>query len=125
MPVVQQSGKAVLCIGNDPIHLNLRCALLKEHGWHVHSAGSGHEGVIRFGQGRVDVVVLDLNDDGAECALIAGELKRLGPGVPIVMLVAKGKVLAEGATAQADIVVLKSDEIGSLLLALKSVVRAA
>lgn len=125
MPVAQQSGKAVLCIGNDPIHLNLRCALLKEHGWHVHSAGSGHEGVIRFGQGRVDAVILDLNDDGAECALIAGEIKRLRPGVPLIMVVVRGKVLAEGATKQADAVVEKQDEIQSLLAALKSVVRAA
>ena len=123
--MVQQQGKAVLCIGNDPIHLNLRCSLLKEHGWHVNSAGSGHEGVIRFGQGRVDAVILDLNDDGAECALITGELKRLNPTVPVVMLVVEGRVLAEGATAQADSVVIKSDEIGSLLAALKSVVRAA
>ena len=78
--VVQKRNKSVLCIGNDPLGLNLRCALLKEHGWNVFSSGSGHEGVIRFGQEAVDVVVIDLNEDGTEVALIAGELKRLRPG---------------------------------------------
>ena len=125
MPVDQRLGKAVLCISNDPIHLNLRCAFLKEHGWQVSSAGSGHEGVIRFGQGRVDAVILDLNDDGAESALIAGEIKRLSPGVPLIMLMVPGRVLAEGATKQADAVVEKQDEIGGLLAALKSVVDVA
>ena len=124
MPVDQRLGKAVLCIGNDPIRLNLRCALLKEHGWHVSSAGSGHEGVIRFGQGRVDAVILDLNDDGAESALIAGEIKRLRPGVPLIMLVVPGRVLAEGATKQADAAVEKQDEIEGLLAALKNVTGA-
>ena len=64
--MVQGRNKSVLCIGNDPLSLNLRCALLKEHGWNVLSSGSGYEGVIRFGQEAVDAVVVDLNDDGAE-----------------------------------------------------------
>jgi len=92
--VTKRSGNAVLCIGNDPIHLNLRCSLLKEHGWNVLSAGSGHEGVIRFGQEAVDAVVVDLDDDGAEAALITGELKRLRPEVPVIILVTDAEGLA-------------------------------
>lgn len=123
--VIPHHGRAVLCIGNDPIHLNLRCALLAERGWHVSSAGSGHEGVIRFGHVQVDAVVLDLNDDGVECALIAGELKRLRPELPIIMMVTPGNMLAEGATAQADALVAKTEEIDSLLAALNRILRAA
>ena len=54
--MLKHRQKAVLCIGNDPVSLNLRCSLLKEHGWNALSAGSGHEGVIRFGQETVDAV---------------------------------------------------------------------
>jgi CheY-like chemotaxis protein len=119
--VNERRSRSVLCIGNDPIHLNLRCALLKEYGWNVLSSGSGHEGVIRFGQERVDAVILDLNDDGVESALIAGELKRLRPEVPVIMLVAEMNALAPGATDQADAVVVKSEETLRLPDALKAV----
>jgi CheY-like chemotaxis protein len=120
-PVTKRRRNSVLCIGNDPVHLNLRCSLLKEHGWNVLSSGSGHEGVIRFSQDIVDVVVVDLNDDGTEAALIAGELKRLRPEVPVILVVTDGKTLAPGATQQADAVVVKAEEAFNLIDALKAV----
>ena len=123
MPVRKIRSKAVLCIGNDLVNLNLRCALLQEHGWRVLSSGSGHDGVIRFGRETVNAVVLDLNHDGSESALIAAELKRQRPAVPILMLVGDPNSLAPGATAQADAVVLKSDEGKALHKALLSLVK--
>ena len=115
---------AVLCIGNDPIHLNLRCSLLTEQDWRVLTAGSGYEGVIRFSQEPVDAVVMDLDGDGAESALITGELKRLRPRVPVIQVV-DGKNLSEGATAQADAVVAKSEESQVLVETLRTLLRAS
>lgn len=100
----------VLCIGNDLVNLNLRCSLLHECGWNVLSSGKAHDGVIRFSREAVDVVVLDLGEDGAEAALIAAELKRQRMDLPVVMLITNEKILAPGATLQADAVLLKSDE---------------
>lgn len=105
-----KSKSAVLCIGNDLV--NLGCSLLKEHGWQVLSSGSGHEGVIRFGQEQVDAVVVDLKGDGSESALIASELKRQRAAVPVIMLVADRAALVQGATDQADAVLLKAREPG-------------
>lgn len=118
--MVQNRNKSVLCIGNDPLSLNLRCALLEEHGWNVRSSGSGYEGVIRFGQEAIDVVVIDLNDDGTEAALIAGELKRLRPGVPVVILIPDSHALVNGATQQANAVVMKSREADVLVDTLRA-----
>jgi CheY-like chemotaxis protein len=123
MPVRKKTGKAVLCIGNDLVNLNLRCALLREHGWSVLSSGTGHDGIIRFGQEEVDAVVLDLNHDGSESALIAAELKRQSPAVPVIMLIGDANTLAPGATAQADAVVLKSEEAKALHGALQRLVK--
>lgn len=120
MPVRKIRDTAVLCVGNDLVNLNLRCALLREQGWRVLSSGTGHDGITRFGQERVDVVVLDLDHDGSESALIAAEMKRLRPAVPILMLVGDMSTLAPGATAQADAVVLKSEETQALDRALRS-----
>jgi len=103
-------ARCVLCIGSDFVNLNLRCSLLKNHGWETVSAGNGHDGVFRFAQGGIDLAVLDLDTDGAEAALIAGELKRLDPKLPIIMLIGKRESLIPDATDQADAVVLKSEE---------------
>jgi CheY-like chemotaxis protein len=103
-------AKAVLVIGSDLVSLNLRCALLKDTGWETVSCGSGHEGIFRFAQGGIHLVILDLDGDGSESALIASELKRYNPHVPIIMVIADKKTLVENATAQADVVVFKSEE---------------
>ena len=117
--MAKKPGRSVLCIGSDAVNLNLRCALLKREGWTVFSSCTGHEGIISFGQEAVDAVVVDLNDDGAEAALITGELKRLRPDIPVVILVPEGRALANGATKQADAVVVKSKEALTLVDALK------
>jgi CheY-like chemotaxis protein len=109
----------VLCIGNDAVSLNLRCSNLRKHGWNVLSSGSGYEGVLQFTRQIVDAVVVDLNDDGTEAALIIGELKRLRPEVPVIMVATDEKLLAPGATKQADAVIIKSQEEHSLSDALK------
>ena len=91
--------------------LNLRCSLLKATGLERAQLGQrAIEGIRRFGQEVADAVVVDLNDDGSEAALITGELKRLRPEVPVIIVLSDGKELAPGATQQASAVVLKSQE---------------
>ncbi len=121
--VTKTRGPAVLCIGNDPVHLNLRCAALKEYGWRVISSGSGHEGVIRFGQEAVDAVVIDLNHDGSESALITGELKRIRPELPVVIIVSDAKNLADEATNQASAVIEKSQGANKLIHTIEALLR--
>ena len=113
--MVKRRSTTVLCIGNNPVPLNLRCALLREAGWNVLSAGSGHQGVIRFGKETVDAVVVDLNDGGIEGALITAELKRLRPAVPVVILTTDENSLANGATEQANVVLPRAQEASMLV----------
>ena len=121
---MSKGRNVILCIGNDLVNLNLRCSLLREHGWNALSSGSGHGGVVRFGQEQVDAVVLDLKGDGAESALIASDLKRQRPAVPVIMLVADRALLVPGATDQADAVLLQADERRQLHKTLKSLLTA-
>lgn len=125
MPVTKRVARSVLCIGNDPVHLNLRCLRLREHGWTVLSSGSGHEGILRFSREGADAVVIDLNEDGSESALITGELKRLQPEVPVIIVVTDKTALVPGATQQASAIVLKSEEAVQLVENLKSIFRSA
>jgi DNA-binding NarL/FixJ family response regulator len=73
----------------------------------------------------VDAVVIDLDDDGAEAALIAGELKRLRPELPIVIVVTDERELANGATQQASSVVVKSQEAQTLIQVLRKLLPAS
>jgi DNA-binding NtrC family response regulator len=104
--VVKQRSQTGLCTGNNPVPLNVRCALLREDGWNVLSVGRGHQGVIRFSKEAVDAVVVDRNDGGGEGALIAAELKRWRPEVPVVILTTDEDRLANGATEQANVGVI-------------------
>jgi len=117
--VAKPRSNSILCIGNDLVPLNLRCSLLREQGWNVLSSASGYEGVLQFSRQTVDAVVVDLNGDGTEAALIIGELKRLRPEVPVIMLATDEKLLAPGATQQANAVITKSQEDHSLIGALR------
>jgi DNA-binding response OmpR family regulator len=112
----------VLCIGDEALRLNLRCSFLKEHGWRVLSSGSAHEGVIRFSKEKVDAAIIDFGGDGAEIALITGELKRLHPKVPVIILVPEDKVLPDDTVQCADVIVPCLDET-RLLRALESLRR--
>lgn len=115
MSTPERSARSVLCIGSNAVHLNLRCSLLREHGWNVFSSGSGHEGLVRLGTQAIDLVILDLDNGGVEAALVAGELKRLRPNVQVIMLVTDRESLVEGALDSADAVLLRS-EVGVKLL---------
>ncbi len=113
--MASRSRISVLCIGSEPVSLNLRCSLLQRNGCRVLSSSNGHEGVLRFEKETVDAVVIDLNHNGAEAALIISALKKARPEVPVIMLLNNEKSLAPGATNQADAVLDKSEESGRLL----------
>lgn len=120
--MTRQGQRSVLCIGDDPVNLNLRCSLLAKNGWQVTSSGSGHDGVLRFQREPSDLVVVDLDRDGSEAALIISELKRIRPGVRVLMLVADHRALASGATNQADAVLAKAEESRRLVETLEKFV---
>jgi|SRR5947209_4649165 len=108
----------VLCIGDEAVRLNIRCSFLKEHGHLVLSSGAAHEGIISFSKEQVDAAILEF-DSQAEACLVAAELKRLRPNVPVIVLVPDDKVLPDGKMQCADIVLSSSDQ-RSLLRALDS-----
>jgi len=113
----------VLCIGGDRLSLNLRGAMLNDQGWGVTTAAGGHEGINRFSREPADIVVLDLNGNGAQSALIAAEIKRLRPNVPVVMIVDDPKALKEDSTRQADAVILKVHEAAMLQATLRDLLQ--
>ncbi|HET9405881.1 MAG TPA: response regulator [Candidatus Sulfotelmatobacter sp.] len=111
-------AKVVLFIGNQPIRLNLTSGFLKQHGWTVLTSGNTHDAIRRFACEHVDIVVLDLNGQGAESVLVASELKRLRPQIPVVVLCSEGRPNPQDASGCADRLV-DAEQPDALLSALR------
>jgi len=94
----------LLCIHRDPAQLRS----LQENGYQLLTATNGHEGLRLFASLPVDAIVLDYHLGLLDGALVANEIKRVRPTIPIVML-ADDLELPDGALKSVDALVTKSD----------------
>jgi DNA-binding response OmpR family regulator len=98
------SSSILLCIHRDPTQLSL----LTEHGYELATATTGSDGLRLFMSRPVDAVVLDYHLGLVGDAIVADEIKRVRPDVPIVMLVDQVELPVE-ALKSVDALVVKSD----------------
>ena len=81
---------------------------LQENGYELITATNGHEGLRLFASQPVDAIVLDYHLGLLDGTLVANEIKRVRPTIPIVML-ADNLELPDGALHSVDALVTKSD----------------
>ena len=81
---------------------------LQENGYQLLTATNGHEGLRLFASQPVDAIVLDYHLGLLDGALVANEIKRARPTIPIVM-VADDLELPYDALNSVDALVTKSD----------------
>ena len=98
------ANNTILCIHPDPDQLSL----LQENGYELVTATNGHDGLRLFASQLVDAIVLDYQLGLLDGALVANEIKRARPTIPIVM-VADDLELPDGALNSVDALVTKSD----------------
>jgi CheY-like chemotaxis protein len=94
----------LLCIHRDPSQLRS----LQEKGYELLTATNGDEGLRLFASQPVDAIVLDYHLGRLDGTLVANEMKRIQPTIPIVML-ADNLELPDGALKFVDALVTKSD----------------
>ena len=94
----------LLCIHRDPTELRS----LQENGYELVTATNGHDGLRLFASLPVDAIVLDYHLGLLDGTLVANEIKRLRPTIPIVM-VADNLELPDGALNSVDALVTRSD----------------
>lgn len=97
-------NSTLLCIHRDPDQLTL----LRENGYELVTATNGSEGLRLLMTRPVDAIVLEYHLGLLDCALVAAEIKKVKPQLPIVML-ADDLELPEGALKSVDALVTKSD----------------
>jgi DNA-binding response OmpR family regulator len=98
------AANTLLCIHRDPDQL----ALLRENGYELVTATSGHEGLRLLMSRPVDAIVLEYYLGLLDGAVVAAEIRKVKPQLPIVML-ADNLELPESALKSVDAVVTKSD----------------
>jgi len=94
----------LLCIHRDPAQL----ALLQENGYELVTATTGSDGLRLLMSRPVDAIVLEYHLGLLDGAVVAAEIRKAKPQLPIVML-ADYLELPEGALKSVDALVTKSD----------------
>ena len=108
----------ILCIDDEPIGLRVRKMLLESQGYEVLTATSGREGLELFASHPVSAVVLDYAMPEMNGDQVAMALKRLNPGVKILLFSAYVK-LPEEVLQYVDDFLMKGEHPVALFTALQ------
>jgi len=112
--------KTLLCVDDNQSSLKICKIILENSGYKVLTASSGREGLEVFASNGIDAVILDYQMPEMNGELVAAEMKRTNPEIPILML--SGWVsLPESALQLVDEFVAKGDPVEFLLLAVQQV----
>jgi CheY-like chemotaxis protein len=98
------TNNTLLCIHRDPAELSL----LQENGYELVTATSGLEALRLLMTRPVDAIVLEHHLGVLNGAVVAAEIKKVKPQLPIVML-ADDLELPEGTLKSVDALVTRSD----------------
>jgi len=79
------AAATVLCVEDEEPQLQLRKLLLESAGYQVLPAQSGKQALELFRSNSVDAVILDYFMPGMNGLVLARELKRLKPNIPIII----------------------------------------
>ncbi len=99
--------------------------ILKVEGYSVVSCGDGEVAIEGIGQALPDLIILDIMLPGKSGYEIAGELRKTGCRIPILMLTAKGQEMDKvaGLNSGADDYVTKPFGISELLARVNALLR--
>jgi DNA-binding response OmpR family regulator len=98
------ANSTLLCIHRDPAQL----ALLRENGYELLTVTSSSEGLQLLKSRPIDAIVLEYHLGLVDGAVVAAEIKKVQPQLPIVML-ADHLDLPDGALKSVDALVIKAD----------------
>lgn len=91
--------RTVLCVEDEELQLRARKMLFESAGYRVLEARSAKQAVELFSSNAVDAVVMDywLSDQDGNGTVVAEQMKRLRPRIPILMLSGFSALPGEGA----------------------------
>lgn len=99
--------KTVLCIDDNQAALHVRKLVLESAGYSVLVASDGATALELFSSSAVDLVLSDHLLQGSTGTELAAVMKRLNPGVPIIII--SGLTDAPAGMEHADLFISKTD----------------
>jgi DNA-binding response OmpR family regulator len=101
------------------------CDMLRFHGFEVHEAADGDEGLQQAQSAEVDIVLLDLILPGTLGLEILEQVRNARPTLPIIIMTAKGEEAdrIKGLKLGADDYVVKPFSIKELIARIEAVLR--
>jgi DNA-binding response OmpR family regulator len=120
-------SKCILLVEDDPTISDLLAYNLKRAGYEVLQEGNGRTGLEAALSHQVDLVLMDLMLPGLDGMTAAKEISRRKPGVPLIMLTARGEreTMLEGFGAGADDYITKPFDLDVLLARIAARLRRA
>lgn len=117
------SAPRILSVDDEPAILHSREMLLQHEGYEVLSAPDGEQALKLFEEVSVDVVLLDYMMPGMDGGVVAREIKRRRPKVPIIMVSASP--LAHESRTYVDYILPKGESPRVLLNTIKQLMQSA
>lgn len=121
----REDAPRILVVEDDPTISDLLAYNLRRAGYHVHQERSGTGGLEAALAGEGDLVLLDLMLPGLDGISAAREIERRRPGLPIIMLTARGdrETMLKGFAAGAADYVTKPFDMDVLLARIQARLR--
>ena len=110
--------KTLLCVDDNQSSLKICKMILEDFGYKVLTASSGREGLEVFASSAIDAVILDYQMPEMNGELVASEMRKTNPRVPILML-SGCMSLPESALQLVDEFIAKGEPVEFLLLAVQ------
>lgn len=112
----------VLCVDNDPKHLIECQLLLRNNGYHVLPTTNARKGLALLATLPINAVILHLQGPAENGEALATKMKKLGPRVPIVLLVPRDWLRERSRSA--DTVVHDTESMDKLQEALHALLNS-
>lgn len=105
--------RTILCVDDNEQSLSHRKIMLETRGYRVASFTRGEDGLARFTQGGIDLVIADMAMPGLDGPQLIARVKELSPQTPAILISSKARIydhdskadvfLAKGMYAPADL----------------------
>ena len=105
--------RTILCVDDNEQSLSHRKIMLETRGYRVASCARGEDGLSRFLQGGIDLVIADMAMPGLDGPQLIAKIKEQSPQTPAILISSKARVynhdsqadvfLAKGMYAPADL----------------------
>jgi len=105
--------RTILCVDDNEQSLSHRKIVLETRGYRVASFTRGEDGLSRFAQGGIDLVIADMAMPGLDGPQLIAKVKELSPQTPAILISSKARIydhdskadvfLTKGMYAPADL----------------------